>query len=329
MNGSSKILVSMGLGLFLLPLSAQAQCALSSFTAGGTADWGNYDPFESAAGTPVAMTISIVRSSGAGVCNYSVRARGNTTRQMDNAPYKMNYNYHVSPTISNATRFLDINTTSNAISGSMAAGQTTATHTYYLFIQPQAVSSGGGSLPTGPRPPGIYTSPPTDIIFCDLPAFSTCTTPIATSSVIARANVLSVTELSLQPVGGAFARSATNYNVDFGTLSPASSSQTLQMDVLLRTNVPSGMTATLTAENKGVLKNTDITDSTTIPYTFGINPPTTIRNLSGGPVTFLNRTGTTGFSGLIYRSSIRLGTVPANLAAGTYRDVVTVNVTAN
>lgn len=318
----ARILALALLALGLASPAAKAQCVISSINAAPSVAWagasgGAYDVFDDGS-YAMAMTITINKASG--TCNYRIGASapGGGNRQLRSGSNRLNYNLYVSPTFTTANRWLShtLNTSSFLLNGSFTGtGPETQTRTYYFHIPPQQIVR-----------PGNYTDTSTNVTFCQGQFFESCSSSIV-FEIDFSAFVPNVAQLSLVASGSTiFAPLSLHYMMDFGILTPSASNSIQALNMLVRGN--NGFRVTMQSENLSRLLNTDGVTPGNIPYTIRVSG--TNRNLAGGGVVQVaSQNGLTALNGIAYPVQVTLGTVPADLGAGTYQDVITVTVTAN
>lgn len=313
------IILLFALALFL-PGLAQAQCVFGSVRADAQllfpgASGSAYDVFDDGA---YALAIPLTVEKASGVCEYSIGATdaGGGQRYLTNGGDRLSYNLYVAQNFSDAYRLLDQShgAADNLLRGQFNdPGAETQTHVFFFHIPPgQIVRS------------GQFTDNVT-LNVCQGNLISACDNPLSIPMTVA-AHVPSVANLSLVDSGVAtFDPYALSYRIDFGELSPSTSGMRMGLNMLVRGN--NGFTVTMQSENGGRLVHLEGEYEGSVPYETRINGLS--HNLGQGtPVPVVDTNLTTGPNGIVYPIDFTLGQVPPGLAAGPYRDIIILNVTA-
>lgn len=131
-------------------------------------------------------------------------------------------------------------------------------------------------------------------------------------------------DVSLVESGKPFDIGETTQLVDFGTLE---SGEQRGFDVVVRSN--NGYAVTMQSQNHQLLVHTRTpTVDGTVAYSVIFNGGG-VDLSTGAPVQIISGTGTTPATGAAYPIEFTVGTLSGNEAAGTYSDVINVEVTTN
>ena len=312
--------------LFLLPYPAHAACVSLAFGTvpsltvfeGGQGGYAVYDPQE------YLQTVSFQVTEGANgaACDYfvtlSAGQSGNfSQRKMSEMTSMLNYNAYVDSGKSSIFKAPPTAVQSETITGSFPISVTLAqtnTHQFYWTISPQQVVQASGMPYTdGSLTLSLYSGP---LILSP--------TLVATKTITFQTHVDSSVDVSLVESGKPFDISETTQLIDFGNLE---SGEQRGFDVVVRSN--NGYTVTMQSQNRQLLlhqRAPTIADRVAYSVIFdggGVDLST------GSPVQVITGTGTTPATGMAFPIEFTVGTITGNEAAGTYSDVINVEVTAN
>ena len=312
--------------LLLLPHEAQALCVNLAFGdvpslvtfEGGSGGYAVYDPQE------YLQTVSFeVRGEATGAtCEYfvtlSAGQSGNfNQRKLSEMTNMLNYNVYTDSGKSSILKELPTATQSEVIAGNFpvaVALTQTNNHEFFWTINPeQVVPASDGDYADGPLTLRLYSG---------LPLFSP--TLVATKTITFQARVDSSVDVSLVESGKPFDIGETTQLVDFGTLE---SGEQRGFDVVVRSN--NGYAVTMQSQNHQLLVHTRgpaIAD--TVAYNVIFNGGS-VDLSTGAPVPIITGTGTTPATGTAFPIEFTVGTLSGHEVAGTYSDVINVEVTAN
>lgn len=312
--------------LLLLPHWAQAACVNLAFGEvpslvtfeGGSGGYAVYDPQE------YLQTVSFqVRGEATGAtCEYFVTLSegqsGNfNQRKLSEMTQTLNYNTYVDRGKSNIFKALPIATQGEIVSGSFpitVALTQTNNHEFFWATNPQQIVP-ASSMPyiDGNLRLSLYSG-----------LLTLSPTLVATKTITFQARVNSSVDVSLVESGRPFDISETTQLVDFGTLE---SGEQRDFDVVVRSN--NGYAVTMQSQNRQLLLHTrspTITGSVAYSITFNGGG---IDLSSGAPVQIISGTGTTPATGTSFPIEFTVGALSGNEPAGTYSDVINVEVKAN
>ncbi len=312
--------------LLPLPHAAHALCINLTFGTvpslvtyeGGIGGYAVYDPQEHM------QTVSFeVRGEATGAtCEYFVTLSTGQSgdfdqRQLSEMTNRLNYNAYTDSDKSNVFKALPTATQGQVIAGSFpVAIALTQTHTHDFFwtVNPRQVVSASGTPYTDVN---LTLSLYSGLLFLS-------PTLEATKTITFQARVDSSVDVSLVESGQRFDIGETTQLVDFGTLE---SGEQRGFDVVVRSN--NGYVVTMQSQNRQLLVHARapaITDTVSYSVIFnggGVDLST------GAPVQVIAGTGTTPATGIAFSIEFTVGTLSGDEAAGTYSDVINVEVTAN
>lgn len=313
-------------GLLLLTREAHAVCVSLAFGAvpslvtfeGGEGGYAVYDPQE------YLQTVSFqVREDANGaVCEYfvtlSAGQSGNfNQRKMSGMMNMLDYNAYTDGGKSSVFAALPTATQSEVISGSFPISLTLAqtnTHDFFWTINPQQVVQASG-MPYADN--ALTLSLYSGLLFLS-------PTLVATKTITFQTHVDSSVDLSLVESGKPFDITETTQLVDFGNLE---SGEQRGFDVVVRSN--NGYSVTMQSQNRQLLLHQRApTISDTIAYSVIFNGGG-VDLSTGSPVQVISGTGTTPATGTSFPIEFVIGSLSGAEAAGTYSDVINVEVTAN
>lgn len=131
-------------------------------------------------------------------------------------------------------------------------------------------------------------------------------------------------DLSLVDSGGSFSTGDTAQTIDFDTLT---SNETLSYDTIVRSN--DGFSLSFQSQNGQVLKHLDAPAvSSAVPYAVLLDGAP-VNLSSGSAVQVRTHSGTTPAAGQRIGTDFTIGTLSGHEVPGTYRDVITVTVSAH
>jgi hypothetical protein len=310
----------------LLPYEAHALCVSLVFGnvpslvtfEGGSGGYAVYDPQE------YLQTVSVeVRGEATGVtCEYFVTLSAGQSgdfnqRKLSEMTNRLNYNAYTDSGKSSILKALPTATQNEIIAGSFpvaVALTQTNTHKFFWTIAPQQVVPASGT----PYTDGNLTLS----LYSGLLILSP--TLVTTKTITFQARVDSSVDVSLVESGKRFDIGETTQLIDFGTLE---SGEQRGFDVVVRSN--NGYAVTMQSQNRQLLVHARapaIGDTVSYNVIFnggGVDLST------GAPVQVITGTGTTPATGVAFPIEFTVGTLSGNEAAGTYSDVINVEVTAN
>jgi hypothetical protein len=311
--------------LCLLPRAAEALCVGLAFGnvpslvtfEGGIEGYAVYDPQE------YLQTVSFqVTGEATGVtCEYfvtlSAGQSGNfNQRKMSEMINTLNYNAYTNAGKGNIFKSLPTATQSETITGSfpvaIALAQTN-THQFYWTIKPQQVVPALG-IPYADNTLtlGLYSG---------LPLSSP--TLVTSKTITFETHVASSVDVSLVASGAPFDIGETTQLVDFGTLE---SGEQRGFDVVVRSN--NGYVVTMQSQNHQLLVHSRGAAVGTVAYSVVFNGGG-VDLSTGAPEQIVSSTGTTPATGTAFPIEFVVGTLSDQETAGTYSDVIDVEVTAN
>lgn len=312
--------------LLLVPREAQALCVNLAFGnvpslvtfVGGSGGYAVYDSQEHL------QTVSFqVRAEAAGAtCEYFVtlstgQSNNFNQRKLSQMTKVLNYNAFTTASKTNIFKALPTATQSEVISGSfpVVVGLTqTNTHQFFWTINRQQIVLAFGS----PYADANLTLS----LFSGLLLLNP--TLVATKTITFQARVDSSVDISLVESGRPFDIRETTQLVDFGTLEGG---EQRGFDVVVRSN--NGFSVTMQSQNRQLLVHRrSPTIASTVAYNVIFNGGS-IDLSSGGPVQIIASTGTTPATGTAFPIEFTVGTLSGDETAGTYSDVINVEVTAN
>lgn len=312
--------------LLLLPCEVQALCvnlafgntpSLATFE-GGSGGYAVYDTQE------YLQTASFeVKAEATGsTCEYFVTLSAGQSgdfnrRRLSEMTNRLNYNGYTDSGKSHIFKALPTATQNEVIAGSfpVVIGLTqTNTHKFYWTVDPlQAVPASNTPYTDVNLTLSLYSG----LLFLG-------PTLEATKTITFQARVDSSVDLSLVESGKRFDVNETTQLVDFGALE---SGEQRGFDVVVRSN--NGYVVTMQSENRQLLIHSRapaVNDNVSYSVIFnggGVDLTT------GAPVEVIAGTGTTPASGIAFPIEFTIGTLSGEEAAGTYSDVINVEVTAN
>lgn len=309
-----------------LPQRVEAVCVNLSFGTvpsvamfeGGSGGYSVYDPEE------YLQTVGFqVRGEASGAtCEYFVtlsegRSGNFDQRKLSEMINTLDYNAYINAGKSNILKAPPTATQSEVISGSfplqLSFMQTNA-HEFFWTITPQQVAPASGLL--------YADNNLTLSLYSGLLLFAP--TLVATKTITLQTRVDSSVDVSLVESGAPFDISETTQLVDFGTLE---SGEQRGFDVVVRSN--NGYVVTMQSQNHQLLVHSRapaVPDTVAYSVVFnggGVDLST------GAPVQIVSGTGTTPATGTAYPIEFVVGTLSGTEAAGTYSDIIDVEVTAN
>ncbi len=284
--------------------------------AGGTAE---YNPFDSASYTQT-VGFDIYGGSTSVACSYFLvlGAGGSNTvsqRTMTLGGSTLKYNAYLDS--SNTTILPDFSTATltSVISGTFAALSTNATnhHSFTWTISPQQVKAATTSRYSDTPALTLYTGV-LNLVYLQ----------VDTKTITFQSKVDSNVNLSLVDSGSAFNLSDNLQTVDFGNLT---SGAVQGFDIVVRSN--DGYKITLqSANNQNMVYQGSAAYTDKIAYTMKVNG--SLVDLSAGTaVSPVAVTGTTSAAGVALPVVVTLGTLTGHETAGTYKDTITVSISAN
>ena len=310
----------------LLPYEAHALCVSLVFGnvpslvtfEGGSGGYAVYDPQE------YLQTVNFeVRGEATGVtCEYFVTLSAGQSgdfnqRKLSEMTNGLNYNAYTDSGKSSVLKALPTATQSEIITGSFpvaVALTQTNTHKFFWTIIPQQVVPASGTPYTdGNLTLSLYSG----LLFLS-------PTLEATKTISFQARADSSVDVSLVESGKRFDIGETTQLIDFGTLE---SGEQRGFDVVVRSN--NGYVVTMQSQNRQLLVHARapaIGDTVSYNVIFnggGVDLST------GAPVQVIAGTGTTPATGVSFPIEFTVGTLSGEEAAGTYSDVLIVEVTAN
>jgi len=312
--------------LTFFPNNVQALCINLAFGdvpslvmfEGGSSGYAVYDPQE------YLQTVNFqVRGEATGVtCEYfvtlSVGQSGNfNQRTMSGISNILNYNAYVDSGKSNIFKSLPGATQSEIITGSfpiaLALTQTN-NHEFFWTINPQQIVSAiGVPYVDGNLTLNLYSG-----------LFFLSPTLVATKTITFQAFVDSSVDVSLVESGKPFDIGETTQLVNFGNLE---SGEQRGFDVVVRSN--NSYSVTMQSQNHQLLVHSrEPTVSGTVPYSITFNGGG-VDLSTGAPVQIIAGTDTTPATGTAFPIEFTVGTLSGAEPAGTYSDVINVEVTAN
>ncbi len=320
-----RLIVFLGLSL-LLPHEAHALCVNLAFGGapslaafeGGSGGYAVYDPQE------YLQTVSFeVRGEATGAtCEYFVTLSTGQSgdfnqRKLAETTNRLNYNAYTDSGKSSIFKAPPTATQSEVIAGSFpvaVALTQTNTHKFYWTVDPQQVVPAAGTPYTdGNLTLSLYSgqlllSPKLE----------------ASKTITFQARVDSSVDVSLVESGKRFDIGETTQLIDFGTLE---SGEQRGFDVVVRSN--DGYVVTMQSQNQQFLVHSRapaIRDTVSYSVIFnggGVDLST------GAPVQIITGTGTTPATGMSFPIEFTVGTLSGNEVAGSYSDIIYVEVAAN
>lgn len=320
-----RLIVFLGLSL-LLPHEARALCVNLAFGStpslatfeGGSGGYAVYDPQE------YLQTVSFeVRGEATGAtCEYFVTLSTGQSgdfnqRKLAETTNRLNYNTYTDSGKSSIFKAPPTATQSETIAGSFpvaVALTQTNTHKFYWTVDPQQVVPAAGTPYTdGNLTLSLYSgqlllSPKLE----------------ASKTITFQARVDSSVDVSLVESGKRFDIGETTQLIDFGTLE---SGEQRGFDVVVRSN--DGYVVTMQSQNQQFLVHSRapaIRDTVSYSVIFnggGVDLST------GAPVQIITGTGTTPATGMSFPIEFTVGTLSGNEVAGSYSDIIYVEVAAN
>ena len=284
--------------------------------AGGT---GEYNPFDTSTYTQT-VGFDVYGGSTAVTCNYFLvlgTGGSNLASQRILAFGGSSLKYNAYLDSSNSTIFPDFfsATLTTAISGTFAAGtsNTTNHHSFTWTIAPQQVKAATTTRYSDTAALTLYTGV-LNLVFVQ----------VDTKTITFQSKVDSNVNLSLVDTGSAFNLSDNLQTVDFGNLT---SGAVQGFDIVVRSN--DGYKITLqSANNQKMVYQGSAAYTDKIAYTMKVNGG--LVDLSAGTaVSPVAVTGTTTAAGVALPVVVTLGTLTGHETAGTYKDTITVTISAN
>jgi hypothetical protein len=295
--------------LFLIPAALGAQ-TLRFGTTPATVS-GVYQ-LDSEVSLPQTM---VIRERGAATSYFVTFSTGSsgsfTARTAKNGTKILQYQIYDNITNRNVLKDLSANPSlSEVLSGSFptSAAWQTQNQSFTVYLLP-------GQLPSA----AVYTDTITMSLYTGTPASHGAVQ--ATKNFTVSITMNAALDIALVTTGAPFSVSSTSLPLDLGVLS--SGSIVGGRDLMIRAN--SLNTVTVSSLNGGILKNTDLTDTSTVPYTLVVSGTT---YTLGTPQTVVTSAAATTFSGTRYTLSVTVGTATWP-TQGSYSDVLTLQAAAN
>lgn len=258
-------------------------------------------------------TFASFSAGGAGSGNYSSRRAVHTSDGSKQISYQL---YKVASLLSSRILREPPNVTSNnqvvLPSPGFSGGASSRTGTYYIEV-PQA----SATSPTVAKA-GQYQDTFTVKVYDG--NFSSGTVDNSYNVTIT-INVPIIARLSLVDSGGAFNASDTSQTLNFGSLV---TNATLGFDMRAVTNA--GYEIKFSSQNDGVMKHTNPSVTTTIPYTASVNGnEQSLVGSASVPISMVSVSGQTSLSGANNPVVFKIGDA-SNKVAGSYSDNITVTM---
>lgn len=312
--------------LLQLPHAAHALCVNLTFGTvpslvtyeGGIGGYAVYDPQEHM------QTVSVeVHGEATGAtCEYFLTLSAGQSsdfdrRQLSEMTSRLNYNAYTGSDKNNVFKALPSATQDQVIDGSFPVAialTQTNTHDFFWTVDPQQVVPASGT-------------PYADVnltlhLYSGLLFLSP--TLEATKTITFQARVDSSVDVALVESGQRFDIGETTQLIDFGTLE---SGEQRGFDVVVRSN--DGYVVTMQSQNQQLLVHSRapaIRDTVSYSVIFnggGVDLST------GAPVPVITGTGTTSATGIAFPIEFIVDTLSGDEVAGTYSDIINVEVTAN
>ena len=238
-------------------------------------------------------------------------------RKLSEMTNRLNYNAYTDSGKSSILKALPAATQSEIIAGSFPVAVAliqTNTHKFFWTINPQQVVPASGTPYTdGNLTLSLYSG----LLFLS-------PTLVTTKTITFRARVDSSVDVSLVESGKRFDIGETTQLIDFGTLE---SGEQRGFDVVVRSN--NGYAVTMQSQNHQLLVHARAPAiGETVSYSVIFNGGG-VDLSTGAPVQVIAGTGTTPATGIAFPIEFTVGTLSGNEVAGTYFDVINVEVTAN
>ena len=309
-----RAVLGLALPVFLASLPARAACVGLAFASlPGAVEWlgggGGYNVFDPAI-RPQAVAFSVRKTSG--TCTYFIAAAdidGGTpsNRRLRGSGASLAYNLFTTSQRTNPIRDIPAASANDLVIGAFAAaGAASNTHTYYFDIPPLQLV----------LPARYQAAIRLRLFHGDL----VNNTLVHTLNVVHQANVGRMAEISLGPAGQPFDPLPVPRTLDLGTLDRP---RRVGLDMRVRAN--SGFSVTMQSQNGGVLRHVDASIDAAIPYELTIDGAAI--DLAGRrSVPAAVAIGLTGLTGNLYSIAVAAG--PADAISGTYRDIISIVVTA-
>lgn len=312
--------------LLLVPHEARALCVNLTFgnvpllvtfvgSNGGYAVYDSQEHLQTA-------TFQVRAEAAGATCEYFVtlstgQSNNFSQRKLSQMTKMLNYNAYVTSSKSNILKALPTATQSEVISGSfpvvVALTQTNTHHFFWTINRQQIVPAFGSSYADSNLTLSLYSG---------LPLLNP--TLVTTKTITFQARVESSVDLSLVESGRPFDIRETIQLVDFGTLEGG---EQRGFDIVVRSN--SGFSVTMQSQNHQLLVHRrSPAIASTVAYNVVFNGGS-IDLSSGGPVQIIAGTGTTPATGTAFPIEFTVGTLSGDETAGTYSDIINVEVTAN
>lgn len=147
--------------------------------------------------------------------------------------------------------------------------------------------------------------------------------PIATNNVTAQVNIPPIIRMAVVSSGGAFSPTATNKDVNFGSIFPG---EYKNFDIRVFSNA--GFRIVFSSRNNGKMRNPDYPFGTGVPYALFVNGGLLdLSNSAFNPITGLLGTGQTQPEGLAYPVRVRIGNFQNMPASGIIEDLILITAT--
>ncbi len=320
-----KFRITLLIALFFLSHPASAAClnldfgsvpSLAAFQGGN----GGYSVYENGEYLQT-VSFTVQAEAAGGICEYFValsagQSNDFSQRVLSDGINTLNYNAWVSADKTGILKEPPNATDEEVVKGtfSLIPGlEQTNEHEFVWTIDPAQI------VPASDMP--YEDTSLTLSLYSGLPLFAP--TFVTSRTITFRARVESSVDLSLVDSGAPFDIGNTTQSVDFGTLE---SGEQLAFDLIIRSN--SGYAVTMQSENNQTLLHASSAVTGRIVYDLLIDGAS-VDLSSGAPVQVLSDTVTTPATGIVFPVEFSIETLTGREAAGTYSDVITVDVTAN
>ena len=268
-----------------------------------------YDVFDE---VPFSQTVNFTVTKRGNDCPYFVtfskNTPGNDARTMASGGDTLKYQIYDTTSLRNVLKDLPSAAPNEVLTGDFSPSDKLDQLSFVIAIPPLQI-----------RSPGRYT----DSVRVSLYQ-GTRSEPTLVQSVVIQisARVAATTRLTLVPSGSAFDPQSVTRSFDFGVLAQ---DQKLGCDLRVRSN--SRYTVSFHSDSAGVLKHALMAAPDTVPYTFSADGTVLLLRTGADPT--LGASGANlSANGDVHPLAVTIGAL-GNAAAGNYRDVITITVTAD
>jgi hypothetical protein len=267
------------------------------------------------------VNFQVIGQASGAICNYfislSAGQSGNfSQRKLSESTNELIYNVYVNSGKNNVLKAPPIATSNEVINGSFplipGLNQTNSHNFYWTIHALQIVPA---------RAIRYMDTGLTLSLYSGLPLMNP--TLVTTRTITFQSRVENSVDLSIVDTGAPFNIEDTTQLVNFGMFE---SGEQRSFDILVRSN--SGYKVTIGSSNHQTLAHENINVIDTISYNVILNGGN-LDLTTGEAVQALSGSGTTSITGIAFPITILIGNLSGQEAAGTYSDILNIDVSAN